>query len=799
MGRRLTLILAVAVAGLGLLGTSLASATTYTIKGGENAQKNTEELLAAVEKVNASTGANTIVLGSGSYLPEKVITFTNTAGATTIEGPSGTPTTNTLQATLSGSGLEKITELIVVEPQVSLKLKNLEVDQAGGEGYPAIELVGENDKTKIAGASLTIENALLANTGSDVAVQPGATLSVRNSTISDGRSFGILNNGKTAIFNSTIAFNKEVGLENSGEETALTNTIVAENKGGDCLGTVTSSDHSLDSDGSCGVGNSNGNLGKTNPLLSSSLANNGGSTPLHSVTAKSPAINAGDKSTCLSEDQRHAPRPGITGDACTIGADEYDNVAPSLTLPSNITKEAEAANGSVVTFTTTAVGVEDLAKVTCSPASGSTFAVGTTKVKCTAVDGHENSTSGEFTVTITAKAPAVTTGAASAITSTTATLNGTINPDGASVTACTFEYGTSVSYGKTASCSSLPGSGTSAVAVSAPITGLTASQTYDFRLVATNSTGTTKGANETFKAAAAAGPENYANGKLLSTTHTPVTGFGSIQLISEVIGEVKCQNTFYGQAWNQAVGSETKGVGEIEGWGTANCTAPTYIPSLEIGDKEKIEKKEVRCEGGYPGTEIGKGKCFTVYATAELPLEVEKQQAEVCKTETKKLSECTGAGEKKEKTLISAVRRRLTSTPWKAELNRTTREGNKVIAQRTGVHTFGEPGAGEDAQNEEGACYPKEGGKSANYKAVPSGCVIVNVVFPQIPDEVVFYGSQEAEGINGSKNGLFPSKLVFNEESGNFFSSEDSAGEKNETAGEVKLIGTNAVELLTTK
>ena len=49
------------------------------------------------------------------------------------------------------------------------------------------------------------------------------------------------------------------------------------------------------------------------------------------------------------------------------------------------------------------------------------------------------------------------------------------------------------------SCTSLPGSGTSPVAVSAAVTGLTANTTYHFRISATNSSGTSKGSDETFK------------------------------------------------------------------------------------------------------------------------------------------------------------------------------------------------------------------------------------------------------------------------------------------------------------
>jgi hypothetical protein len=98
-------------------------------------------------------------------------------------------------------------------------------------------------------------------------------------------------------------------------------------------------------------------------------------------------------------------------------------------------------------------------------------------------------------------APTVVTGTATTVTQTTATLNATVNPNGANVTACEFEYGTTTSYGKTVACSTSPGAGTSAVSVSAPLSGLSPNTTYDYRISATNSTGTSKGLNETFKTA----------------------------------------------------------------------------------------------------------------------------------------------------------------------------------------------------------------------------------------------------------------------------------------------------------
>jgi subtilase family serine protease len=85
------------------------------------------------------------------------------------------------------------------------------------------------------------------------------------------------------------------------------------------------------------------------------------------------------------------------------------------------------------------------------------------------------------------------------LTQTSATLNARVNPNGQAVTECQFEYGTSTGYGSSAPCKSLPGSGSSPVAVSASIaSGLTANTEYHFRFSATNTSGTSKGADLTF-------------------------------------------------------------------------------------------------------------------------------------------------------------------------------------------------------------------------------------------------------------------------------------------------------------
>ena len=95
-----------------------------------------------------------------------------------------------------------------------------------------------------------------------------------------------------------------------------------------------------------------------------------------------------------------------------------------------------------------------------------------------------------------ALAPTVKTNSATSVTTSSATLNGTVNPNGAS-TEYYFEFGTSTGYGSTTTTTDA-GSGTSDVTVDADITGLSASTSYHFRIRATNSAGTSYGDDQTF-------------------------------------------------------------------------------------------------------------------------------------------------------------------------------------------------------------------------------------------------------------------------------------------------------------
>ncbi|MBK8095185.1 MAG: choice-of-anchor D domain-containing protein [Verrucomicrobiaceae bacterium] len=95
-----------------------------------------------------------------------------------------------------------------------------------------------------------------------------------------------------------------------------------------------------------------------------------------------------------------------------------------------------------------------------------------------------------------ASAPTAITSAATTITSTTATLNGTGNPNGI-ITSAWFEWGTSTAYGQSTTSEAI-GYGTSAVPVSANLTGLIPGTLYHYRLVAQNGETTAYGADLTF-------------------------------------------------------------------------------------------------------------------------------------------------------------------------------------------------------------------------------------------------------------------------------------------------------------
>ena len=101
----------------------------------------------------------------------------------------------------------------------------------------------------------------------------------------------------------------------------------------------------------------------------------------------------------------------------------------------------------------------------------------------------------------------VVTLSATAVAATSAILNGTVNPNGWPTTA-RFQWGPTTNYGNLSSATGL-GSGTNDLPLSAPLTGLSPSVTYHFRIAAANNNGLVYGSDQSFTPSALSPPEVY--------------------------------------------------------------------------------------------------------------------------------------------------------------------------------------------------------------------------------------------------------------------------------------------------
>lgn len=132
---------------------------------------------------------------------------------------------------------------------------------------------------------------------------------------------------------------------------------------------------------------------------------------------------------------------------------------------------------------------QDLPTIDGTPTTATTYSF-----KITVKSGSQT-ISNVFTLTVSPQQPpTVTTLAASSITTGSATLNASVNPNGASTTLY-FQYGRTTSYGSTSSSQSI---GTTSGNYNMPVSGLSAGTLYHFRAVAYNLGGTNFGSDLTF-------------------------------------------------------------------------------------------------------------------------------------------------------------------------------------------------------------------------------------------------------------------------------------------------------------
>jgi len=141
----------------------------------------------------------------------------------------------------------------------------------------------------------------------------------------------------------------------------------------------------------------------------------GASTPTCAPASGSTFPLGATTVTCSKTDAH-----GNTGSA-TFTVTVGDTTAPVVTVPGNITREATGPTGRAVTYVASATdSVDGAITPTCAPASGSTFAITTTPVSCSATDAHSNTGTAGFNVTVQDTTPPVISG-----TPATATLEAT--------------------------------------------------------------------------------------------------------------------------------------------------------------------------------------------------------------------------------------------------------------------------------------------------------------------------------------------------------------------------------------
>jgi len=199
------------------------------------------------------------------------------------------------------------------------------------------------------------------------------------------------------------------------------------------------------------------------------------------------------------------------------------------------------------------------------------------------------------TFTTLSDVPAVATGSATSLTSSAATLNGTVNPCG-DATTYYFEYGTTANYGMSTENSSA-GSGTNDIAVSANLTDLTPATTYHFRVQASNSSGTSYGNDQTF--ITVTGEPEVTTGSATSLTSSSATLNGVVN--------PKGVNTNYYFEYGLTDSYENSTPSLSAGWGTKDVSVSSEVTGL---DSDATYHYRIVGSNIY-GTSYGEDKTFT--------------------------------------------------------------------------------------------------------------------------------------------------------------------------------------------
>ena len=186
--------------------------------------------------------------------------------------------------------------------------------------------------------------------------------------------------------------------------------------------------------------------------------------------------------------------------------------------------------------------------------------------------------------------PTVTTLAATGITCTGATLNGSVNPNGAA-TNYHFEWGITSAYGNNTAVTSA-GSAYAVSNVSSTITGLVSGTTYHFRLVAVSVDGTSNGNDITFIPCAAAVTTTAAT----AITMTTATSGGN------VTADGGSSVTVRGVCWGTSINPVATGNHTTNGTGTG--TFISLITGLTANTLYHVRAYATNSNGTFYGSDL---------------------------------------------------------------------------------------------------------------------------------------------------------------------------------------------------
>jgi hypothetical protein len=471
---------------------------TFT-KGFDEADENFQNC-SPCSTFNANGGGD--LFNSGGTVTVNRVAFTNNFSSGTplggaVSNGSGTLNMTDVSFTQDAGGIGGA--LFTRSGTVTGNGVTFEGDEATG---------GDGGAAYLSGGAVSLTNTtVVGSPGLDstgAIANDGATLTLKNDTLSDNGSNIRTLSGTTRVENTILATGSSGGVacdvsghpDNNGQTTNPITTDLGNN---------------LAQDGTCGLSASES---AKDPKLAS-IADNGGRTRTEALLFGSPAIDAANGADCPAADQRGITRPQASG--CDIGAFEAQLMgSPSVTtggadhlqgsqadLHANVNFAGEAGGlrfnwgTSAVSLpnSTSDVGQGHPSQPTDKSVTLGGLNPGTTYYYQAVATNASGSATGAVQSFVAKGPPLVSNVGVQSVTDTTAKVSVSIDPQD-SDTSYVIDYGPDAAYGQHTGSIDI-GSTPGAQNLTATVTGLTPGTTYHFDVVASNQLGTGDGGDQT--------------------------------------------------------------------------------------------------------------------------------------------------------------------------------------------------------------------------------------------------------------------------------------------------------------